>query len=232
MTDVFNAETETNKVEPVPPKTPEDRLKEKDEFIESLKRQTAELREDLAKRVDAEKALEDLRNELKSMREQSKTASQGGTQASALSEVDIRTLVQKTITDTESLRSKEQNVKTANDELVSHYGGDTKKASEEVQKRAKDLGVSVQFLKDAAAQSPTAFIRLMEIESKGEDSSTFVQSSVNSEGVGKETKRVLKEGTYEYFRDLHKTNPKLYFSPSVQQQIMKSAKAGTYVIPT
>lgn len=228
MTDVFNADTETT-VEASKDDTVEKRLKDKDDFIERLKAEAAELRAEVAKKVDAEKALEDLRNELRSLKEQRITSPQAKENTTpALSEVDIKTLVQKTISETEASRDKSENIKRANDELVALFGGDTKKAVEEVQKRAKELGVSVQFLKDAAAQSPTAFIEVMGVKrEKVEDSGTFVQSSVNSDGM-KVDKVMLKEGTKAFFDNIRKTDPKRYWTPEVQNQLWKAAKAGTY----
>lgn len=227
MTDVFNA-SETDKVE-TPEDTTDKRLKDKDDFIEQLKSEQAQLRAELAKKVDAEKALEELRNELKSLKEQKSASPQAKENTTpALSEVDIRTLVQKTITEAESVRSTEQNIKTANDTLVATLGGDVKKAVEHVQKRAKELGVSVQFLKDVAAKSPTAFNEVMGIKTdKVEDNSTFVQGSVNSEGLT-QNKVIAKEGTKAFFDNIRKTDPKRYWTPEVQNQLWKAAKNGTY----
>ncbi len=232
MTDVFTldpaAATTLVAETPPAPKTVDDRLKDKDDFIEQLKQETKRLRDELNNKLDAEQALEELRNELKSLKAVQQQSVKDGT-PSALSEVDIRTLVQKTITEREANSSKEQNIKQANDNLVASLGGDVKKAAEEVQKRAKELGVSVQFLKDAAAQSPTAFIKLIGGDkSSNSDDGTFVQSTVNSTALGNENKVVLREGTKAYFDNVRKSDPKKYWTPDVQNQLWKAVKAGTY----
>ncbi len=96
-------------------------------------------------------------------------------------------------------------------------------------KKAAELGLSIEFLKDVAAKSPTAFLNVMGETEKPLVESDLTKSSVNSEGLKRQNNVVLKEGTKAYFDNLRKTDPKTYWTPHTQQRIFEAAKRGTYL---
>jgi len=233
MTDVFNApatETIVPVTETVVPSAVIDkRLKDKDDYIARLEQEAADMRAEVKKAVDAATQLEVLRNELKSLKESRVTNQPRENTTPALTEVDIKTLVQKTINETEASKSTAQNIKDANDALVTNFGGDLQKAGEAVVKRAQELGLSVEFLRDVAAKSPTAFLEVMKQEPQARVSNDLTKSSVNTETLGRQNGVAPKEGTKAFFDNIKKSNPKEYWSPHIQQQIYLSAKRGTYL---
>lgn len=228
MTDVFNNETkvETPVTAPADPVV-DKRLKDKDDYIARLEAQTADLRQEVEKFSTAAQQLEELRNEVKSLKE-NKTAIQPRENTTpVLTEVDIKTLVQKTITEAETSKSTAQNVKDANDALVESFGGDLSKAGEAVVNKAKELNVSVEFLREVAAKSPTAFLDVMGQKTEKKSDSSFVQGTVNTGSLEK-TNHVAKEGTKAWFDNVRKTDPKTYWTPGFQQKLWDAAKKGSY----
>lgn len=224
MTDVFNSETApaaTPAVDPVVEK----RLNDKDAFIEQLKSELAGMREEVKKATTAQAQLDELRAELTALKSNTQPRE---TTNPALSEGDIRALVERTITTTERTRADATNVQEANDALIGHFGGDRQKAADHVQAKAKELGVKVDFLRDMAAKSPSGFLKLMDA---AKATTPVVDTTVRRE-VRTEAKELttqgLKEGSYEYFENLRRNNPIEYWTPAVQQQIMKAAQDGTY----
>lgn len=228
MTDVFNSETPVVPVTPADPVV-EKRLQDKDAFIEQLKREQAELREELKKRVIADDQLNELRAEITALKEQ--TTQPREHTSPALSESSIRALVEQTITNTERNRATGVNIQEANTALIKHFGGDATKAADHVQAKAKELGVKVDFLKDMAAQSPTGFLTLMGTTATAPVVDTNIRREVRSEnreispGVG------LREGTYEWFEDIRRKSATQYWTPNVQQQLFKAVQDGTYKRP-
>lgn len=113
------------------------------------------------------------------------------------------------------------NLATATDRLIETFG-DADAAKARVQARANELGVSVKFLMDSAAQSPAAFYATMELE-KAPRPQAAPRSDVNTAALTALTPGTAKPGTYAYFEELRKTNPKLYNSPKVQLQMHTAA---------
>jgi predicted RNase H-like nuclease (RuvC/YqgF family) len=115
MTDVFKTTEEAT----TPPVTVdpvvEKRLNDKDAFIEQLKRETAELREEVKKRTLADQQLDELRAEITRLKEENQPRE---ATAPALSESSIRTLVEQTITAAEQTRTAGSNIQEANTTLV------------------------------------------------------------------------------------------------------------------
>lgn len=225
MTDVFNPDSQTiPEIPVVPDPVVEKRLKDKDDFIEQMKRENAEMRAEIAKAANRDKLLDDLRTELQTLKSQATQPKENTTPS--LTDGDIKTLVAKAITDAEATRSATQNVQEANNLMVKHFGS-AEKAGEAVQARAKELNLPISWLKDMAAKSPTAFANLMGAVGTPDSTDVNLTTGTASSGVivhgGKP-----KEGTKEYFDAIRKEDRSRYFSPAVQQQLFKAVANGTY----
>lgn len=233
MSDVFQ-ETQEVKVDDLVGegkkfKTADDLAKgkvESDRFVEDLKRQINDMKTSMDNQDLAKTELEALKNEIKTLRER---ASQSRDNTSpALSESQLRALVESTVTNLEGTKTANQNVIEANTRLVKHFGT-LEKAQVAVKTKASELGVSIDFLKEAAAKSPDAFVNILGITVTKPDQGLVVNNSVNTEAAGGSNNGQLKEGTKEYFDNVLKTKGRShYFSTEVQQQIWKAVKAGTY----
>lgn len=200
-------------------KTPEDLAKgklESDQFIEQLQRETKELREELGRRPTKEELLDTIR------------ASQKDDQGNqtGLDEEAVRTLINKQVTEYDSQKAAAKNIETAANKMIELYG---QKAGEITYNKAQELGVSVDYLKDLSARSPQAFYNVMGINasSQKDTSNKNLESNTNTEtfkpgGGGHNPPSSPK--TWSEFETLRKENPKLYFSPKVQNEIFKMRK--------
>ena len=114
------------------------------------------------------------------------------------------------------------NATLVQDVLVERLGS-VEAATEAVIQKARELGVDGRYMKETAANSPKAFFSLMGIdpEQKPVSSSTPAsRSDVNPHAL---QATQPKANTYEYYEQLRKSNPTLYWKPATQQALMKAA---------
>lgn len=130
------------------------------------------------------------------------------------SEDDLKKLVNETLTEQKLRETAESNVRRANEVLSTKYGD---KANEVLREKAKGLNVSVDFLKSTAAQSPDAFFRLIgeTVQSTG-----FEQTSVRTTEPTQSQSR-----DWNYYKELRKKDPNLYYSAKTQNQILADREA-------
>lgn len=89
--------------------------------------------------------------------------------------------------------------------------------------RAAELGVSVPYLQETAAQSPNAFYELMKLETAPK-SSPAPRGEVNATALQTHAPGV-KEGTNAYYEKLRlEIGDVAYYKPAIQQQRFKDAK--------
>lgn len=124
---------------------------------------------------------------------------------------DIKKLVEEAIANREHTRTREQNI-AETDKVMRERFGD--QAQAELTKRAKELGVEVEYLADVAGKSPSAFLRMIG-EAPQVQSNSTVDSTVNtatfSQGSGKRN--------WAYYKDLMKKDNKRYRSREIQDQM-------------
>ena len=187
---------------------------EADAFIEQLKTENAQLREDMGKRP----TLDDVQDMMKLQNDSQNT------QSPELNEEALNTLVDSRLQSITTEKLEHGNVSQASDKMVELYGS---KASEQVSKRAGELGVSVQYLQDQAAKSPDMFYSIMGVNTTT-DSNQHVSGNQSASGNNTEQFNVnpigTKDGTWGHYEKLRKENPKLYFSPKVQNEIFQKRK--------
>jgi len=194
---------------------------EADRFIEQLKQENHGMRDDLTRlQEDLERKakLEDRLNSIESSQENPRNHP-------AVSEKEIEQMVQKSITQREQAQSAQQNLERTNQQMLERYNGDRNKAIEAVQNRASELGVSVKYLTDTAAKSPTAFHALMgttDTQSKPQERPAPSEGTVRTEGLA--ATGVSGERDWSYYERLRKESPKAYWDPKVQQQLFKDAE--------
>lgn len=180
--------------------------------ISQLESEMAELKEELNKRAAAEEILQ----RIEASREGGET-NQPDLDADAIAQ-----LVQKTVhnIDIDKVRQKNQN--TVNQKLIEVYGDH---AVETVAKKAKELGLSQQQLKDMAAQSPDAFYRVMDMTgTSNTEGGMNMNSSVNTDRSAPIPQTGPKEGSYSWWKAQHKEKGDSWFySTKVQEQYHQSA---------
>ncbi|HEY6020500.1 MAG TPA: hypothetical protein VIY48_11525 [Candidatus Paceibacterota bacterium] len=199
--------------------TPEDLAKaaiHKDAFIEQLKRENAEAREAISKRINEEEFLKKLEQVARpnSPPPQDPPEDRRDEQAPpAITPEDI----EKLLSQREAKKKQEENLQTVTNRLQELYGDDYRSR---VQSQAKALGVGTDFLTNIAQQNPQAFYRLLGLEQAREETfSPPPRSSVSSppSTTGKKD--------YAYFAKMRKEKGEgWYFSIPVQQEIWKAAR--------
>lgn len=139
------------------------------------------------------------------------------------SEDDLETRIMKALEERDEVQKLRTNAKIAEDGLVLHYG-DQDKAVEAVRQKAAEMGVEPGFLKEMAYKSPKAFFNLMGVnpDQKPQSNSTPSPSSdVNPRTLGAGQP---KPNTYQYFDELRKSNPSLYWTQKVQNELHRAAQ--------
>ena len=194
---------------------------EADNYIQQLETQLTQMREDLGKQDYAAKLLDQLQNKaadpttanaVMSNNNNIGGTSDGNTNPN-LSEEDLKSLVEQTLTAREKDGLVKQNLAIVDQELEKSYGTE---AQAKVQSKAQELGISLERMQEIAAESPNAFFSLI-----GEPKKSFnpmVQGSVRTEGVNMQTSA---ERNWSYYQNLRKSDRHTYYSPKVQQQLME-----------
>lgn len=186
-----------------------------DTFIENIKRENSELKEDLTKRLSAEQILE----EIKKTGATTSTNDQGDkTNPLLADESKLLNLVDKRIEDRKLGEIRTNNIMAA-DKAIKDMFGD--KAVQVLQSKSIELGVPVKWFEDMAAQSPQALFTLLGIDGnkRSTASPNATRGTVNQETISHNPTGV-KQGTYKWFQELRKSNPSQYFTPKIQNEIM------------
>lgn len=185
---------------------------EADGYIKTLEDQLSQMREDMKKQDYQAQILEQLQNKAAesttantvepnnngSINEQNTTG--------VVNEETLKSLVEQTLTQREKDNTVQQNLTQVDMELDKSFGTE---ATATVEKKAKELGMSMERLRDIAAESPSAFFTLI-----GEH--PMVSGSVRTEGVNMQAS---SERNWEYYQKLRRENRNLYYTPKVQQQM-------------
>ncbi len=190
---------------------------EADRHISEITQTLAELREEVAKQDYAKDLLAKLQNKgTESGTVNSATENNTGNSASGntTQETSIEALVEQAILKKEQSRSIEQNIATANEAVVAQYG---EKAAEVVKAKAQELGISVERLKEIAAESPTAFLQLVGGTTKKVDTSVLPKSSIRTESMSS----TPTDRTFEFYQKMRRDNKSLYYSPKIQRTLME-----------
>ena len=193
---------------------------EADGYIKTLEEQLAQMREDLKKQEYQAQVLEQLQNKAAGSTA-AKTGvpnDNGSTEAqnttASLSEEDLKSLVEQTLTQREKQASVKQNLAQVDKALDDIFGTE---ALAVVQKKAQELGMSLERMQDIAAESPNAFFALIGEKPK-QPMNPMIQGSVRTEGVNMQAST---DRNWDYYQKLRRENRNLYYTPKVQRQLME-----------
>lgn len=209
-------------------KTPDDLARgkiEADRVITARERELAELREELAKRTTLEELYEKIQNKsiTPPVNNNSNVSTEQKPAAVTLSDEDLARRIEE-LADKRTREQKiQENVELVSERLIQEFGSE-EKANEVVKQKAKELGVSVAFLQDVAANSPKALFAQLGLNDGPKATPPVNRSDVKTEILSHN--QSAKPGTYGYWQEARKSmKPDEYFSPRVQNQIMKEAFA-------
>jgi hypothetical protein len=109
------------------------------------------------------------------------------------------------------------NLDTAAKRLIEIEGSEAK-ANEAIRRRASELGVTVDWMKETAMRSPQAFYTSMGIAAGERSTST---PAPNPDVKFRDNGNLRN---FEFFDKMRKENPKLYFDRSTQAEMMAEAR--------
>lgn len=193
---------------------------EADRHISEITKTLDELRAELAKQDYAKNLLEQMSKGSETGAEQPPpvTTSSSNTENTTQSASDIESLVEKVITAKEKNKTASQNISVVGEEMQKQYGD---KTAEVLKAKSLELNMSLDRLKEIAAESPTAFFQLIGVKKMGEKTSTSTgvttQSTIRSENFNSYS----QDRTFEYYQKMRKENRSLYYSPKIQNTMLQ-----------
>jgi len=234
-TDIFSDDTHVPAIDPAKDyfaelvgenakfKTPQDLARgkvESDLFIEQLKRENAEMRNDLSTRIKYEEFLDRVeRAKLSNADDNQESREQAG-QQSAMNPEELEQILERKLRERDARNTASQNLAQVQTKLRETLGPNY---AQRVKEQAVSLGVTTEFLNGLAATQPRAFYRMLGIDAdKGTTHSVSPpRGSVNTEtfipsGSGARGK--------SYFDEIFKKDRNTYFSAKVQNELFKSIK--------
>jgi hypothetical protein len=188
---------------------------EADKHIGEITRTLDELRAELAKQDYAKTLLEQMNKTPETRQEvPDPITSPSKDENTTHSASEIEALVEEVITKKERSRTVSQNLDVVNKEMESKYG---EKAGQILKTKSQELGMSLDRLKELAAESPTAFFQLIGVSTPKTTTTMAQQSSVRSENFNPGS----QDRDFEYYQKLRKDNRSLYYSPKVQNMMLQ-----------
>lgn len=207
-------------------------LIEKDAFIERLKAEAHEARQELQKRMQLETLVATIaENTSRATNVPVNPGVSTGSNHSAeesqngLTHDSVQRLVSEQIAQQEARRQQTQNLAHVKAELQKTMGSDY---AVKLAARASELGVSREYLNELAAKSPAVLLALVTPQSSSNTVSSITppKSSSNPVNNGAALSRATTINgtpTKAYYDNLKATNPKAYWSTATQSQMHKDA---------
>ena len=195
---------------------------EADAYVKTLEEQLAQMREDLGKQDYASQLLTQLQQKAPSPTVGNTVASNNNNESGTYADDDtnqpvddeiLKSLVEKTLTEREAKATVDQNLSVVVTQLEELYGTE---ANATVQKKAQELGMTLERIEELAKESPSAFFALL-----GENrvpAKSLAHTSIRTEGVNYEN---TGQRDWAYYSQLRRENKNAYYTPKVQQQLLE-----------
>lgn len=187
------------------------RVNDKDEFIDTLKRENQETREMYASLEERLKNVEKIDEVLN---KQGQNQQDVNNQATGLDENELVGKVIENLNKKQAEEEMNKNYNVALGRLNNEFG--EQHIETKVQEAAKQNGLSVNDMVQTARKSPQAFYKLMGLEG-GQRASTAspTRSTVNAPIEGN------NEKDFAYFSRMMRENPREYWKPETQREFRK-----------
>jgi hypothetical protein len=198
---------------------------ESDRVIQAREQELASLREELSKRETAEEMIRKLqeRQNTPPQTPGQPEQEQPPAKASSFTDEDLEKRIKEIQSKTTLEERVAANVEEVTKRLIAEFGSEDK-ANEVVNRKAAELGVSPKFLQETAAHSPKAFYVQLGLTEAPKGTVGVPRSDVKTDMF--QHSASAKPGTYAYYQDLKsKMKDTEYFSPKIQNQLMKDAFA-------
>ena len=184
-----------------------------EESYAAMKAEMEKLQAEMQKREGMEEVLKRLEQRESQATEPQIQESQGAQPSvdpASLEEL-VASRVPELLNQYQTKQKQEQNLDYVQDQLLSRFGD---KAKEALAGKAQELGISVQDLKEMSMKSPKAVLAYF--GSTG-NPTRQMQTSVNTDGMS----QGVSEGTWKYYEQLRKSDPKTYWRGATQQKLFK-----------
>ncbi len=137
-------------------------------------------------------------------------------------QVDLRSQIREEVKALNETERAVQNMEAAAAKMIETFGS-PQDANSALQQKARELGVSVDWLRDSAGRSPQAFFATMGLTGGNNTAGTSRSTpssggGVNMSGGGEPVRN------FEYFDKIRKDDSKLYFSAATQGEMMRNAR--------
>ena len=189
-----------------------------DQFLNQMKTENEQLRGELDKRLNAEDMVDRIKREHEelqaSMKAQENTTPQ-------LDEKALSDLISQTLDQKNTQKVAQDNIQAVDSKMKELFGTD--KASEILQTKSKELNLSVEYLAEVAAKSPDGFYSLLGIGRDKTITPSITASTTNTEAVAKVNSiGAVEADTWNSFESLRRSDPKKYYTPTVQNKLFKA----------
>lgn len=184
-----------------------------DDFIEKLKAENAELRT----KSTSSKTIEDVLEQLN--RQQSQPVDQQG----SLSISDLSKIVEQTVTGLETKKQRESNLLTADKRMKEVFGEQANQKFAEVAKTPELKKIYTEL----AAVDPEKFVSLFvspDVPKNVVDTGGSVNTTVRYSDTNNSS-RAAQVGTKEYFDNIRRTKPALYYSQDFQLNMDRTVRS-------
>lgn len=196
------------------------------DYIKQLEQQATELREDLGKKTYADDIIKQLQagqakpsTEEPTEGDKTTGTTKTGDTTPALSEDKLKSLISDTLTQRERDATSNQNLRETEAKLKELFGTEVDK---EVDKRSAQVGISKENLQKLAAESPTAFFKLLGEEVKFQTNS-LAQGTINTAEGFNNNRAATKD--FKHYQELRRAKPNEYYRPAMQNQMLKDRLA-------
>ncbi len=191
---------------------------ESDNFIIRLEAEAAEMRKEVSSKATIDEIMTQIRH-LAPKPPEVKPPLEPQNPVPATSE-DIETTVAKLLEQRSAVERAKSNRQMVEDKVLAKWGSD---AQLNINKKAKELGVTVEHLQKIALDTPTLFFALTGLDKEPQTSAPVV--APRSRELGPTPVNPTGERTRAYYVALKQRNPTEYFSTKMRQQEMKDALA-------
>lgn len=194
---------------------------DKDAFIEQLKSENFQMRSSLRGEQKIDEFLDKLNKSPSPstvvastpVTNQSENTDQTN-QTKALSQEEIIKILEQR----DNAKQAEMNLRLAVDQVKKVYGANY---TQVMKTKAEELNMSPESLTNLAKNQPAAFLKLVEADKLPQTQGNLPKSSVNTSAMNNSNSG---QKTQKYYRDLRKqVGDAVYFSPKIQNELMKSA---------
>lgn len=191
---------------------------EADQFIADLQAQLDGMREDLNKQEYAKELLTKLQEKAPpTAGGKPEDKSGGSTQDNtSLSASDIERLIEQTLTAREQTMTANQRLTEVDSKMTEMFGTE---AHNIVVAKAKELGMTVERMKEIASESPNAFFSLIGEAPKQQTNQT-PKSTLNTAAGFTST----SERNFAYYQEMRRKKPSEFWSVKVQREMLEDRK--------